>query len=70
MVNVRITDKNGKTWIARFPKKATLQDVRTAGKRINPNIRKVEYYRRKRASRPRQRGFGMMRGLNIPRIRF
>ena len=40
MVNVRFTDKKGRTWVARFPKRATLRDVREVAKRVNPNIKK------------------------------
>jgi len=48
MVNVRFTFKNGTTKIARFPKEATLLDIKTTAKTINPKIAKVEYYRPKR----------------------
>ena len=48
MVQVRFTDKRGKSWIAKFPKRATMEDVRIVAKRMNPNIKKVEYYRKKK----------------------
>lgn len=51
MVNVRFTDKKGKSWIARFPKKATLADVKIIAKRVNPRIKKIEYYRSKKRKR-------------------
>ena len=51
MVRVRLTTKSGKTWIASFPKKASLSDVRGVVKRANPKIVKVEYARKRRKTR-------------------
>jgi hypothetical protein len=48
MVNVRFTDKKGKTWVSKFPERATLDDVKVVAKRMNPRIAKVEYYRPKK----------------------
>ena len=45
MVHVKFTDKHGKTWTAKFPKKATLADVKEVAHRMNPRIKKVEYHR-------------------------
>ena len=47
MVKVKFTYKNGKTKVVNFPRN-TLVEIKHSAKGINPKIKKVEYYRKKR----------------------
>ena len=46
MVRVKFTDKKGRSWARKFPT-ATLADIKRTAKIINPQIQKVEYYRKR-----------------------
>ena len=48
MVKVKFTLKNGKTMIRTFPKTDTLRHIKAIASSINPSIKKVEYYRKKK----------------------
>ena len=62
MVNVLFTAKNGKKWVSKFPKKVTLKDVKGNMKKINPDIKKIEYYRFKKSKKSKKKMFGTLYG--------